>query len=240
MYFDSIRCISLKDRVDRRKTANKLFKQLQWDVEYYIAERHQKGGVYGCFDSHIKVIQSAYNDGVENLLVLEDDIVLSRYFTQKQFNHITYFLKNSDWDVFYFGYAPVDLSDRYLSIFTAPKVSEHIIQFAPLCTHAYGINRKTMKKLLDGYSSYIDTKAYDNFLADLPLKSFASIPLLFDQKWSSESNNGSTGPLDTFCRKFQSLAETTEIFQHISWIRYRQKYLIYLLLLFLVVTYHRK
>ena len=63
-FFDGhIRCINLTTRKDRYRESKAVFDKYHIPVKYFHAKKHSKGGVYGCFDSHIKIIREAYFAG---------------------------------------------------------------------------------------------------------------------------------------------------------------------------------
>ena len=66
MYFDSIRCINLRERKDRYEQASEVFKKLKIPVEWFLTDRHPNGGMQGCFESHLSCIKQAYESGAEN------------------------------------------------------------------------------------------------------------------------------------------------------------------------------
>src|SRR3984885_1992740 len=41
-------------------------------------------GVYGNFQSHLEIIESAYRDGLDTVWILEDDAIFSRRFRTQQ------------------------------------------------------------------------------------------------------------------------------------------------------------
>jgi hypothetical protein len=49
-------CISLKENEIDRQRCQQIFDKHHLDVEFNIVERSPKGGVYGCFESHIQTI----------------------------------------------------------------------------------------------------------------------------------------------------------------------------------------
>jgi GR25 family glycosyltransferase involved in LPS biosynthesis len=52
-------CINLKERLDRKKHVEKEFSKIDiqpTDVIFLDFYRHKKGGRYGCYDSHMKII----------------------------------------------------------------------------------------------------------------------------------------------------------------------------------------
>jgi len=75
--FNKIRCISLKCRPDRHKRVSNRFKELGVAVEFFQAIRHPLDPRTGCAESHRQCIQEAYNEGVSNILIFEDDVVFN-------------------------------------------------------------------------------------------------------------------------------------------------------------------
>ena len=87
--FERIRIINLATRSDRRREISSEFARLgitinNSKVAFYQADRPQDAGGFetigarGCFFSHLGVLESALNDGVANVLILEDDVDFSR------------------------------------------------------------------------------------------------------------------------------------------------------------------
>lgn len=73
-------CINLKHREDRKQHSLQQFKKLgipDYKVIYLPFEKDQRGGVYGCFDSHIKVWKDffVYHPNETYALIFEDDFV---------------------------------------------------------------------------------------------------------------------------------------------------------------------
>src|SRR6516162_4652558 len=89
-------CISLKENEHERQRCQQIFNQHQLDVEFKIVERSPKGGVYGCFESHIQTIKDGlkYLDKYDYLFIMEDDV----YFETNEplFEHLEPFLKTLD------------------------------------------------------------------------------------------------------------------------------------------------
>lgn len=76
-YFDFV-CISLKHRDDRRKSSQKLFRNLNINklVNWWVVDRHPSGGVYGCFESHVSVWNCS--EFIKPFLcVFEDDLTFN-------------------------------------------------------------------------------------------------------------------------------------------------------------------
>lgn len=62
--------------------------------------QHLKGS-YGCYMSHIKILDDIIENNLKNILILEDDVIFSQDFTKKindLYNYVP-----GDWEQFYFG-----------------------------------------------------------------------------------------------------------------------------------------
>ena len=64
-------------------------------IERIDAVKHQKGGI-GCGESHIKALEKAKNNNLEQVIIIEDDDIkeneMIKYFTESE--------SNKGWDVF--------------------------------------------------------------------------------------------------------------------------------------------
>ena len=91
-------CINLKRRKDRKKKMVKQFKKYKMEkqVEFFTARLHPDGGVAGCRDSHLQVIQMAKQQKLSYVMILEDDL---------QFSQNLYKLPEfpEDWNMLYLG-----------------------------------------------------------------------------------------------------------------------------------------
>ena len=76
-YIDGCFCINVKERKDRLKKAKKHFTKRKVPVEYVVVKRNTADPARGCLTSHLKLIKMAKERGWNNVLVLEDDCVLS-------------------------------------------------------------------------------------------------------------------------------------------------------------------
>jgi len=111
--FDRIVCISLKRRPDRREAfRSRLPVDWPWrPVEIIDAIdgtlcKHpqwwkQGGGAWGCYRSHLGVIESAINDGAGSILILEDDVTFVEGFSVKAQEYLCRL--PTDWGQAYFG-----------------------------------------------------------------------------------------------------------------------------------------
>jgi GR25 family glycosyltransferase involved in LPS biosynthesis len=191
-FFDKIICINLKIRQDRYESVKKEFNELNINnVEYFFADKSSKGGRYGCFESHISVIQKCYNEGCNNILIFEDDIRPSSFYNIDLLNIAINFMKsNNEWDIFYLGYFIIN--NNYISdnmFLSYNLLNQNIIQYNPCATHAYCLNRNTMKKILSTYQKYINDLHIDIYYAKHEIfTNYCIIPMLFEQYYCYSSN----------------------------------------------------
>ena len=72
----TIYCINLKERIDRKEDAKKQFKKINIkpsSVIFLDFYKHKKGGIYGCYDSHMKV----WNDFYKNYRFERENITIA-------------------------------------------------------------------------------------------------------------------------------------------------------------------
>ncbi len=151
-FFDKVVLINLKRRKDRLEYSLGELKRINWPfntpelVEGIDGQLEKLPigftgglGALGCSLSHIKILEKAIQDNVENLLILEDDIVFEDDFAKRAES----FLSDlpDDWDALMFGG----------NHFVLPQVLRENIcrcNFTGL-THAYAIRRRIMADLLE-------------------------------------------------------------------------------------------
>lgn len=221
-FFGDIICINLDTRKDRRAYAESVFKRLSIPARFYTAKKHPKGGVHGCFDSHIQIVLDAYHTGKDNVLVFEDDLLpTDSYSSTHLMNAIEFMKNNKSWDIFYLGYFVFkhDFSTPYLQ---APRVTnyKHIIQFNPYTTHAMVYSKRAIQKIVRLYKNYIGKMHYDFFLSGYSnLKNYCYTPILFDQKFCLPSDIPAMDIVETVARKSQCFAEKNKLIYRISFLK---------------------
>lgn len=188
-YFDDIVCISLKHRADRRQHMDATMRRLDIPFRYHIAESHPKGGMYGCFASHMEVIHHCFAKGMQNVLIFEDDILPTPSYSIQHIQHAVSFMKtHPHWDMFYFGYFAFNTNPKDLLVTAASTSSTHIIRYRPLAAHAYCVNRPAMERILRSYAPHIGKLHVDIFYSKLGLHSYCYVPMLFEQKMCMPSD----------------------------------------------------
>jgi GR25 family glycosyltransferase involved in LPS biosynthesis len=72
-------CINLESRPDRRKSSMENFEKLGIkNVKYPHFTKDKRGGVYGCYDSHMKIWKMFYETKQPYCLIFEDDFTFKR------------------------------------------------------------------------------------------------------------------------------------------------------------------
>lgn len=137
--FDAVYCVSLDRRPDRWER----FKgQVPEDWPFGTIKRisaidgkkvphpewwRQGGGAWGCYRTHLSLIEEALNTRKESILLMEDDAVFCDDFSRK----VTEFMEAlpSDWEMIYFG-------GQHLGVELKPPLKVNELVFRP-----YNINR---------------------------------------------------------------------------------------------------
>ncbi len=149
-FFDSIRVINLPERTDRRRAISIDLERFGMPlepgkVEIFRAIRPAEAGPFpsigtrGCFLSHLEVFKEAKAAGVSRLLVIEDDLQISRRFPQFEEAFLDV-LHSKDWGIAYFGHAlELPPSSTPMVVFEEPV----------LLAHFYGVNGAILGRLIE-------------------------------------------------------------------------------------------
>ena len=148
--FDSIRCINLRTRPDRLEQASSVFDKLGIPIEWFVTDKHPNGGIQGCFESHISCIRESYLRGDSMCLIFEDDVIDTNFASDEKLLGlaIDFMETNLEWDLFYFGTCP-DIKYSKFEPAKPRKFASSIFKMHTLCTHAYVVSRKFMRKIYD-------------------------------------------------------------------------------------------
>lgn len=111
--FDRIYIVNLPERTDRRREMEDQLVKVGLGghprVMFFPAIRPNAAGEFpsigarGCFSSHLAILQDAAQQGLQRILILEDDLDFSRDFNAR-IGALCARLQQSDWGVFYGGY----------------------------------------------------------------------------------------------------------------------------------------
>lgn len=145
-------CINLKERKDRKKHVEKQFNKLDIqpnDVIFLNFFLHKKGGIYGCYDSHMKVWNDFYTNhsDKELCIVFEDDFEgneNSKLYLKKA---IQFTKKNNhEVDILFLHHYFIEYSDnnnkKHIN-------SKYFINGYGYLSHAYIITRRYIKSILE-------------------------------------------------------------------------------------------
>lgn len=169
--FDEIVCINLLEREDRYQKVKAVFDSLKMPVKFHRVNRHPNGGVEGCYTSHIQVITSAYERGLNNVLIFEDDVVPGKGLTARKVLECANLAKVPGVQLVYLGWHPQIMSSR----------TKHVIGsmygIKAMGCHAYVITRDVMKELAN---RPFDGTPIDVLLTNYP-KAFGVYPTAFVQ-----------------------------------------------------------
>jgi glycosyl transferase family 25 len=100
----------------------------------------------GCALSHMKAIQTAFDDGLDNVIIMEDDCNFE-YIKYKN-NPINELIKlNNDWDIIQLGSTNTKKKFEYII-----KSNLDLVKIYDSGAFAYIINRKGMEKILNNFA----------------------------------------------------------------------------------------
>jgi GR25 family glycosyltransferase involved in LPS biosynthesis len=200
-YFDSIVCISLYEAVERQQQCVNNFKKLGIkNYEFYKTQRHKEGGRFGCFMSHINVIENEYHKGSENVLIFEDDFMPSSSYNENVIQEVIDFIDDQqrNWDIMYLGHCVISYD---VNSYIPKKITNNIYKMKPFCTQALILSRKGMIKILKEASIYLEKTIpknvihYDKFLSNILTETYCVLPMQFVQNMCTESYNSKDMPL---------------------------------------------
>ena len=135
-FWDRIYCINLDRRPDRWSESLAEFDRMGLNglITRFPAIDLPHGGM-GCYASHISVMEESLASGLDNVLILEDDIkfIVDRETLEKSFKD----LLGRDWDAFFIGTRTLGPANR---------VTDNLVRlWAGSCTHAIGYTERALK-----------------------------------------------------------------------------------------------
>lgn len=151
-YFDRIYVINLPERLDRRQAITRQLAQAgipltPGKVEIFPAIRPSEAHGFpssaarGCFLSHFSILQRARQQGLSNVLIIEDDLAIAPRFRREQTNLVQQ-LQQTDWGFIYFG-----LPEG----FDAKAAPTRLIPYTQdiRTTHFYGVHSQIFDPLIE-------------------------------------------------------------------------------------------
>jgi GR25 family glycosyltransferase involved in LPS biosynthesis len=132
----AIYVINLEHRTDRRIAMEKQLLRIGWRAEFFRAIRPDNAadfpsiGARGCFLSHLSVLRNAQKAGVQQLVILEDDLNFAPKFVER-WNLSMSSLETKTWSIFYPGHTlkglPAGLSRISPNSYAHKRVREDVI-----------------------------------------------------------------------------------------------------------------
>lgn len=188
--FDKTYIINLPERIDRKHEIQAELKSIGSDlitgkVELFPAIKpHDYGdfpsqGVLGCFLSHLQVLKLAREENLKNVLIIEDDLAISRRIRRIS-SILPDFLNDRDWDIIFLGFLPycgLDFSDYYskasVKSYDSNKIYSIEMTDKPVRgTHFYVVRQSMYTPLI----VYLENLLNERFQAS----SLVSLPVLGD------------------------------------------------------------
>jgi glycosyl transferase, family 25 len=151
-FFERVYIVNLPERSDRRREMEAELQRVGLSVDgrhirYFRAIRPDSAGLFpslgsrGCFMSHLEIMREASRDGLDNVLVMEDDLSLATSLAQSQPEMLAR-LQQGDWDFAYIGHVE-DTPSAGL------QPAWHESQVPMATTHFYGLNRAAIASVLE-------------------------------------------------------------------------------------------
>jgi len=148
-FFARIEIIHLPQRTDRYQDLSAELKRFGMDIDkaripvapqLSDANQFPSAGVYGNFLSHLDILRRAHADGLESVLVLEDDVIFRNALRSMQFR-IVQALRARPWDMVFIGHSIA----RGL-----PRSESGLCQTSAgfVWAHCYGVNRAVLPRLI--------------------------------------------------------------------------------------------
>ncbi|WP_254174528.1 glycosyltransferase family 25 protein [Planktothrix pseudagardhii] len=154
-FFDHVYVINLPERKDRlEQMKRELIKMniplTSEKVEIFPAIKPESAesfpsiGARGCLLSHYHILKQAKERQCNRVLILEDDLAISKYFEENEARLLEE-LQQIDWALVYFGH----FLDQDKNIKTEPMVSLKPWVKDIQTAHFYGVNGKILERLVN-------------------------------------------------------------------------------------------
>ena len=185
-FFDRIYAINLPERVDRRKGIEKELKAIGLDfscpdVNLFSAVRPSDPlafpniGVLGCYLSHLEILREARDNNFQNILVMEDDLAISRQFSVVEKSLISQ-LRELDYGIVFLGYSPyngLEYSDYYTEEsreqISGDSISFQKSKYPVKGTHFYAVNHRIYDDLIAFLEELLEKRTKNISIQTKPL-----------------------------------------------------------------------
>jgi hypothetical protein len=235
--FDAIICLTLEEATERHDHMRAFSRELDIQMEFFRVRRHEKGGRYGCFESHVNICKMCLERGLDNALIFEDDVVPSRGYDPEVIKRVARFCRQDQtWNVVQLGY--LIMQGQYdvlapLRFLFAKSLTQDLIEYRGLQSHANCLSRRAMAVIVEkGQQLLASTEAaqgniphYDFFLKDLfsSRGQYCVAPMQFAHLWCQPSYNEPASLIEKMGRPLLCSLEKQELAYKFSLIRVHQK-----------------
>jgi hypothetical protein len=140
--FDAVYCVSLKSRGDRRRAVARRFARVGLGdrFAFWDATECRENPYFGCWESHMALMRHAVRNGIERLLVFEDDVLFTRAPSEADLRAVATLLDAGGWNVIQLGCKPFHL---------AATAIPSLYRSRALDAHAYAVNLGFMRRIQD-------------------------------------------------------------------------------------------
>lgn len=205
-FFDTIYCISVDDRLDRREQAKKQFAAvgLLERVEFVLVAKHPENREKGIFESHMLCLQRALAAGAQHILIFEDDVFF-RHFDPRALTEACRHLERlATWTGLFLG--GITSGSRKTGVKSLVKIKYRCL------SHAYALNASMARRIVQEEWRGIP---YDGVLRENNADFFALYPMCAFQGLSESDNQ--TVVIDRMRRFFGGLPfiqKVNELYQN--------------------------
>jgi hypothetical protein len=143
-FAEEIVAICIEERPERTKYVSEHLLSFGLKHTLLLNNMHPTNTKVGCFQSHMKAIQYAYNSNLSSVLIVEDDIVIRDNILELAAISLPF----ENWDILYLG--------GILTKFDKMDSTNKWVRGTIWCNHAYLVKNHMYKPILDFVNSYPD------------------------------------------------------------------------------------
>jgi GR25 family glycosyltransferase involved in LPS biosynthesis len=173
-FFDTIYCISIDDRLDRREEAKKQFADvgLLERVEFVLVARHPEDREKGIFESHMLCLQRGLAAGAKHILIFEDDVFFRGFDPRVLAEACLHLERLENWNGLFLG--GITSGSRKIGVKSLVKIKYRCL------SHAYALNTSMARRIIREewrgipYDELLQ-KNNDDFFAIYPMCAFQGL-----------------------------------------------------------------
>ena len=141
--FDRIVCLNVLERPERLAHAKQEFEKVGIldSVDFRIAPRRKNG----CFEAHWNAIHEGFQDGLDNILIFEDDVVFNEGWQQVIKDTNGFVKEEPDWEYLNIGYDVHYVEES--------RTNPNIVNGKSASAHAFSMSRRGMQLFLERFPS---------------------------------------------------------------------------------------